>query len=117
GQRAKLDDPTVQRWFNTDVFVNPPNFTFCNVCRALPNARTPGTVHFDLSMMKTTRVTERVNLQFRAEAFNFLNHVNLGAPNTTFSAGTDGKNRSGSFGLITSARDARIGQLGLKVIF
>ena len=60
--------------------------------------RTPGTVNWDLSLMKNTKITERVNLQFRAEAFNFLNHVNLGAPNVSFVAGADGKNRSGSFG-------------------
>jgi hypothetical protein len=97
--------------------VNPPNFTFGNVGRALPDVRTPGTVNFDLSLLKNTRITERVNLQFRAEAFNFLNHVNLGAPNTTFAAGPDGKNSSASFGTISSARDARVMQLGLKVIF
>jgi hypothetical protein len=41
GQSAKLDSPTVQRWFNTDVFVNPPNATFGNIGRALPDLRTP----------------------------------------------------------------------------
>ena len=95
----------------------PANFTFGNVGRALPDARTPGTVNFDLSLMKNTRITERVNLQFRAEAFNFLNHVNLGAPNTTFTAGPDGRNSNASFGTINSARDARVMQLGMKVIF
>jgi hypothetical protein len=70
-----------------------------------------------MSLLKNTRLTERFNLQFRAEAFNFLNHVNLGVPNVSFSPGADGKNRSGSFGLITSARDPRIGQLALKFIF
>ena len=117
GQSAKLDSPSVQRWFNTDVFVNPPNFTFGNVGRALPDVRTPGTVNFDLSLLKNTRLTERINLQFRAEAFNFLNHVNLGAPNTSFTPGPDGKNASANFGTITTARDARVMQLGLKVIF
>jgi hypothetical protein len=117
GESAKLDNPTRERWFNTDVFVNPPPFELGNVGRTLPDVRTPGTVNFDLSMIKDTRITERVNLQFRAEAFNFLNHVNLGAPNTSFSAGPDGRNASASFGTITSARDARIMQLGLKLIF
>jgi hypothetical protein len=117
GKSAKLDNPTRDGWFDTNQFINPPDFTYGNIGRVLPDVRTPGTVNWDLSLMKNTKITERVNLQFRAEAFNFLNHVNLGSPNVSFSAGADGKNRSGSFALITSARDARIGQLGLKVIF
>jgi len=117
GVSAKLDNPTRERWFNTDAFVNPPDFVLGNVGRTLPDVRTPGTVNFDISVIKDTRITERVNLQFRAESFNFLNHVNLGAPNASFSPGANGKNASASFGTITTARDARINQLGLKVIF
>lgn len=118
GQSAKLDNPTRERWFNTDVFVNPPDYQFGNVGRALPDARTPGTVNFDLSVVKNTRITERVNLQFRAESFNFLNKVNLGAPTANnFAPGRDGRNASATFGTITTARDARINQLALKIIF
>ena len=121
GQSARLDNPTAQRWFDTSAFVNPPEFTFGNVGRVLPDVRGPGTVNFDLSLIKDTRIAERVNVQFRAEAFNFMNHVNLGgrrnAPNTSFRPGADGFNASGTFGTITSARDARVIQFGLKVIF
>jgi len=88
-----------------------------NVGRALPDVRTPGTLNFDFSAIKDSRITERLSLQFRAESFNFLNHVNLGAPNTTFRAGPDGKNSSGTFGVINSARDARVIQFGMKLIF
>jgi hypothetical protein len=117
GQGAKLSNPTRDRWFNTDVFVNPPDFELGNVGRTLPDVRTPGTVNFDLSMIKETLLTERFTLQFRAEAFNFLNHVNLGAPNTSFSAGPDGRNANANFATINSARDARVMQLALKLIF
>ncbi|MBI3682965.1 MAG: hypothetical protein HY235_21540, partial [Acidobacteria bacterium] len=117
GVTARLEDRTPSRWFDTDQFVNPPNWTFGNIGRVLPDVRTPGTVNWDLSLIKNTRITERMVLQFRAEAFNFLNHVNYGSPNAGFSPGADGRNRSGSFGLITSARDARIGQLALKLVF
>ena len=81
------------------------------------NVRTPGTVNWDLSFIKNTRFTERFNLQFRTEMFNFMNQVNLGAPNTGFSPGPTGFNQSGSFGVITSARDARTIQLSLKLMF
>ena len=108
---------TAAKWFDTTQFVNPPPFTFGNAGRVLPDARTPGTVNWDLSFIKNTHVTERFNVQFRTEMFNFLNHVNLGIPNTGFSPGPDGRNASGAFGTITSARDARTIQMALKFIF
>lgn len=117
GQSAELSNPTAEKWFNTDVFVNPAEYTFGNVGRTLPDVRSPGTVNFDISVLRTFTVTERVNVQFRAEAFNAFNHVNLGMPNSAFVAGSDGKNSSGSFGVITSARDPRQVQLGLKLRF
>jgi hypothetical protein len=117
GVSAKLDNPTADRWFDTSQFVNPPNFTYGNVGRTLPDVRGPGIVDFDLSVIKDTAISERLKLQFRAEAFNFVNHRNLGNPNVSFSAGSNGLNNSSTFGLITSARDPRIMQLGMKLIF
>lgn len=119
GVSAELpgDQRTAQRWFDTDQFVNPALFTLGNVGRSLPDVRHPGTVNWDLSLIKDTRISERINLQFRAESFNFLNHVNYGLVNDTFVAGPDGKNQSATFGTINSARDARVMQLGLKLIF
>jgi hypothetical protein len=121
---AKLDNPTRERWFDPSVFVNPAPFTFGNVGRVLPDVRGPGTVNWDLSLIKNTKLGERLTLQFRAEAFNFLNHVNLLPPTSDprfgvaqFVPGPDGRNRSGTFGVITAARDARIMQFALKLIF
>ncbi len=117
GVSAAISNPSAQKWFNTEAFINPVNFTYGNIGRTLPNVRGPGTFNWDLSMIKNNKLTERFNLQFRAEAFNFLNSVNLGIPNGTFSPGPDGKNRSGTFATITSARDARNIQMALKLIF
>lgn len=117
GRSAKISNPSAQQWFDTTAFVNPRDFTFGNVGRTLPDVRAPGTFNWDLSAIKNTRVTERASVQFRAEAFNFMNNVNLMPPNQSFSPGPDGKNRSATFGTITSARDARSIQFGLKLIF
>lgn len=117
GVSARLDDPTRTRWFNTDAFVNPADFFLGNVGRTLPDVRTPPTRNFDLSLMKNTRIRERWNLQFRLEAFNAFNTVNWGTPGTSFSPGPDGRNISATFGQIFSARDARVTQLGLKLLF
>jgi hypothetical protein len=54
-------------------------------------------------------LTERVNLQFRAEAFNLFNHPNFNLPDNFFPSPT--------FGRITSARDPRHIQFGLKLLF
>ena len=117
GQSAALDNPSRTAWFNTAVFVNPPNYVYGNVSRTLPDVRTPGVVNIDLSLIKNNRLSERVNLQLRAESFNIANHVNLGIPNTSFSPGPNGTNVSSTFGTITSARSSRSIQFAAKVIF
>ena len=54
-------------------------------------------------------VTERINLQFRAEAFNLFNHPNFNLPDNFLGSPT--------FGRISSARDPRHIQFGLKLLF
>ena len=54
-------------------------------------------------------MSERFTLQYRAEFFDFLNHPELNNPNTTLNANT--------FGQITTARDPRIIQMALKLLF
>jgi len=115
-------------WFNPLAFVNPPDYTFGNVPRKLPNLRAPGTGNIDLSLFKTTHITERMAFEFRVEAYNALNHPNLPGPGTGFSAGKPadpnnpyaegGLNTSTSFGMITSgATTTRNIQLGGKLTF
>jgi hypothetical protein len=117
GTTAILENPSRDRWFDTTQFINPPDFTFGNIARTLSDVRAPGTVNIDFSIIKNTKIHERFNLQIRAESFNFTNHVNLLEPNTTFVPGTNGRNSSSTFGTIVSARDARIVQVGLKLLF
>ena len=88
-----------------------------DVSRTLPDARTPGVFNIDLSLLKQVSIRGRVKLQLRAEAFNVTNRVNLGFPNTTFQAGSDGRNVNSNFGRISSSRDARILQFGARLVF
>ena len=104
-------------WFNPAAFLNPALYTFGSTPNTISQFRNPGAMIFDLSVFKTFTITEKVRLQFRGEAFNAPNHVNLGIPNTSFSPNASGVNASASFGRITSARDPRQLQLGLKLIY
>jgi len=111
GQRTR------QHWFDTEQFVNPPDFTYGNVGRLLPDVRGPGLAQLDFSAIKNTMLSEGIRLEFRAEFFNVLNRTNLLNPNGSFSAGADGFNQSANFGRITGARDARVAQLALRLAF
>ena len=64
----------------------------------------------DLRLSRRFKLTEQVDLQLLAEAFNVLNRANYGVPNNTLSAGA-------RFGQPTSAFDPRQFQFGLKVEF
>jgi outer membrane receptor protein involved in Fe transport len=86
--------------------------------------RGPGYVNFDLAFSKTTAITERVKVEFRAEFFNIFNHANFTNPgiinngNGTFSGGAGGTNpNSSQFGQITSTYDPRIIQLAARFSF
>jgi hypothetical protein len=100
-------------WFaNPAVFVAPPVGQLGIVGR---NAFVgPGFTDLDLALFKNTKVTERVNVQLRADAFDLLNHPNYGQPSGTI----------GAVGVISSTRfptgdsgSSRQLQLALKVQF
>lgn len=76
----------------------------------------PGTNNWDMALLKNTDISERVNLQFRAEFFNVWNHTQFLGPSgiTGFTAGVA---NSGSFGYVAGAQSPRIGQLSLKLYF
>lgn len=70
---------TANEWFNPAAFATPPAYTFGDVGRNSlygPPLRT-----LDLAVARSFQLTERASFQFRAEAFNALNMVNLGTPN------------------------------------
>jgi hypothetical protein len=117
GVSARLAHPTLQEWFNTAAFVNPPDWTYGNVSPTLPNVQTPGIINIDFSVDRAIAITERFKLQIRGEAFNGLNHANFLPPNTTFVPGTNGLNSSSTFGEITSDRGPRVVQIAMKLIF
>jgi hypothetical protein len=101
------------QWFNPNAFILPTAGTYGNLGRGV--YRGPGLADLDLSLFKTTRLTERTNLQFRAEFFNALNHPNFGIPNATVFSGTA---FNPSAGLITATNTtSRQIQFGLKLFF
>jgi len=104
-------DPATDRFLNIDALGQPAPFTFGNAPRRLPNVRAPGFFNEDFSVIKHNRITERVQLQFRAEFFNIFNRTNFGSPGSNI-------NDPSRFGVISSqAGDPRQIQFGLKVIF
>jgi hypothetical protein len=103
----ELSNPTTSQWFNTAAFAFPAPGTFGNAGRNILDG--PGFQNVNMSLLKNTRFNERVNLQFRAEAFNLFNHPNFNLPDNFLGSPT--------FGRITSARDPRHIQFGLKLLF
>ena len=98
---------TPDQWFNTSVFSLPALYTFGNTPRNTVIG--PGMQEVNLSLQKGWTLGEKRRLEFRAEAYNLLNHPNFNIPNrTAFTA---------NFGRISSAQDSRQLQLGAKLSF
>jgi hypothetical protein len=102
---------TAQQFWNIAAFssTNPQlAFRFGNVGRNVLSS--PGVKQWDFSLIKNTRITERQSLQLRFEGFNFANHPNWNTPPANITA-------PATFGLVTSARDMRQMQVGVKYSF
>jgi hypothetical protein len=109
------DERNVNRWFNVDAgFERNSARQLASNIRTFPSrfsgVRADGPKNWDLSLLKNTQLTERAQLQFRAEAINAFNHPQFTAPNTTPS--------STAFGTVTGEFAwPRVIQFGMKILF
>jgi hypothetical protein len=95
------------QYFNQSAFRSGPLGAFGNSNRRFFHG--PGINNWDFSVHKSTKLFENMALQFRVEFFNLFNHAQFNNPTGNFS--------SSQFGLVTSARDPRIGQVAVKLLW
>jgi len=106
------------QWFNPNAFLAPANTAanggfYGNVGR--DTLIGPGLATWDFSVLKDTRIRERLNLQFRAEIFNLLNRANFNLPNAVVFTPSG---VSPTAGVITStSTTSRQVQFGLKLLW
>lgn len=76
------------QWFNPACYALQPFGTLGDVGR--DSLTGPGLLDLDFSIIKETKITEKLNAEFRAEFFNILNRTNLGQPAAAVFAGARG---------------------------
>jgi len=102
--RAEL----IELWFNTAAFAQPAIGRDGTAGRSIIEG--PGYRNVDLGVFRDIRLFGSTVFQFRLEATNVLNIVNLSNPGTALNA-------PATFGKIRSARDMRRIQLGARFSF
>jgi hypothetical protein len=113
GQHPNITGPvsqakTVDSWFETSIY-SLPDLGSYGTLGLNAAGRAPGIFNFDMGIHKQFRLKEGLKLEFRSEFFNIFNHTQFSKVGTTFGSAT--------FGRVTSARDARIGQIAAKLIW
>jgi hypothetical protein len=94
-------------FFLPGAFASEPLGSFGTASRRFFSG--PGIANWDVSLQKTTKIRESMAFELRGEFFNVFNHTQFGGPNGNYS--------SGIFGVVTTARDPRIGQMSFKFVF
>jgi hypothetical protein len=101
-------DRTPAAWINTSAFAVPAPYTFGNLGRN--SLRSDWYGNLDCSLFKRFPMGERLQLEFRAEAFNATNSVVFAVPANVINAP--------GFGVVTStANTPRQVQVALKLTF
>ena len=103
-----LANPTPAEWINTRAFAIPAPYTFGDLGRN--SLRSDWFRNLDFSLFRRFAIRDRLNLEFRAEAFNLTNSAIFAAPGNII----NGPN----FGVVTSTvNNPRQVQLALKFVF
>lgn len=100
---------SIAQWFNPAAYVVPQVFTFGNSARN--SLFGPNLFRWDNGFIKNTRITERLNLEFRAEFFNILNHPSFDVPASNISVPSQVGRVTGT---VSTARDV---QFGMRLSF
>ena len=107
---------TVDEWFNTACFVQPPAGELGNATRAPVTG--PDFVNTDFSLIKQFKLPwENMGLNFRAEFFNLFNHAQFATPNSTGSLGIPDLAAPGFGSIAATVNNPRLVQFGLKLTF
>jgi hypothetical protein len=123
GRPRLLCDPnegaprTVDQWFNGACFAKQTPAGATGVQNVPGDASRgavdgPPTARVDFTLSKYFRLGENTSIQLRAEAFNIFNHTNFRALSTSRAITNEAL-----FGSVTSFRDPRVLQFGLKFLF
>jgi hypothetical protein len=105
---GKLDNPTLEKWFDTSAFAIAPNFTYGNSGLRILSPDILRTI--DFSVFKQFQIAENSRLQFRFEVFNLPNTPSFAAPNATLDTATAGR-------ITSTATAPRQMQVALKYTF
>ena len=106
------------QWFNPAAFLAPANTAanggfYGNIGR--DTLIGPGLATWDFSVLKETRIRERLNLQFRAEIFNLLNRANFNQPNAIVFTPSGVSPTAGA--ITSTSTTSRQVQFGLKLLW
>jgi hypothetical protein len=106
---------SISHYLNRAAFTQPPLGTFGNMRPY--NIEGPGYWQLDMSLARIFQVREGKRLEFRAEAFNLVNHFIPADINTYLTPTTFTAINSNTFGQITQSLDARVMQFALRYAF
>jgi hypothetical protein len=107
---GSLDNPAIDRYFDTDAFAFPAQFTFGNSGRNILLGPGTNMVNFGVNRNFRLPFNEVSRLEFRFEAFNLLNRPHFGLPGTAIGAATAGV-------IGGTSESNRQMQFGLKLLF
>ena len=109
GMTSDANAPNDSKWINIDAFASAPIGAWGDCGIGIMDA--PGYTNADFTLAKRFSMGGARQLEFRAEAFNALNHPNWAPPGVSLA------NRN-TFGIITgTVNEPRIIQLALKLYF
>lgn len=111
------------KWFDPNAFLAP---VFTPAAMATANGgfygnvgrdtlQGPGLATWDFSVLKDTRISERLNLQFRAEIFNLLDRANFNLPNAVVFTPSGVSPTAGA--ITSTSTTSRQVQFGLKLLW